>query len=219
MEAQRLRFLTSLRQEIKSPAVLSAFARVPRERFVSPEYQHLAYADTALPIGEGQTISQPLIVALMTQSLELITADRVLEVGTGSGYQAAILAELAQRVVTVERVPEIADTARDRLSELGYRNIEVHLAQEDQLGWPEGAPYDAIVVTAAAPRIPSSLLAQLRDGGRMVIPVGPKEEQELLQVRKLSDKTLIRRISYCRFVPLLGADGWPEPGKAQHRPR
>lgn len=210
MESQQAQLLAALGREIRDQRVLEAIGRVPRHLFVPPEYRYLAYEDMPLPIGAGQTISQPFIVALMTQALELAGTETVLEIGTGSGYQAAILAEIAQRVVTIERVPDLADSARARLVELGYANVEVQLASAASLGWPSEAPYDAIVVTAAAPQVPPSLLAQLREGGRMVVPVGSRWEQELLQVRKEPQGVWTRRITYCRFVPLLGPDGWPQ---------
>jgi len=209
--------LASLRREIRDERVLEAMARVPRERFAPPELQHLAYQDTPLPIGEGQTISQPFMVALMTQELVLTGNEKVLEIGTGSGYQAAVLAELARQVVTVERVSSLAARAQAMLTELGYANVEVHLAHEDRLGWPEGAPYDAILVTAAAPRVPPSLLRQLGVGGRLVVPVGTREDQDLVQVRKEEGRLHIRRVAPCRFVPLLGPDGWAEANDADGR--
>ncbi|MBI4328516.1 MAG: protein-L-isoaspartate(D-aspartate) O-methyltransferase [Chloroflexi bacterium] len=199
-----------LRRQGLDESVLTAFEKVPRERFVLPEHIYLAYEDIPLPIGEGQTISQPYIVALMTQELELGKEDRVLELGTGSGYHAAILAELAGHVVSVERLPSLAERAKKTLHSLGYTNVDVHPALPDALGWPPAAPYSAIVVSAAAPHIPRSLLVQLGEGGRMVIPVGTKSEQELLQVRKQGNQTIVRRCGGCRFVPLIGPNGWPE---------
>lgn len=173
---------------------------------------HLAYEDTALPIGEGQTISQPYIVALMVGALELRRTDKVLEIGTGSGYQAAILAELAARVVSVERLSSLADSARERLQSLGYVNVEVRLAEEG-LGWPREAPYDAIVVAAGAPRLPGELMEQLTVGGRLVIPVGlmgTMESQELMKVTRTADSFSVRTMGECRFVPLIGKGAWPE---------
>jgi protein-L-isoaspartate(D-aspartate) O-methyltransferase len=184
-------------------------ARVPRECFVSPDLRRFAYEDRPLPIGHGQTISQPLMVAMMMEVLYLQGDERVLEVGTGSGYQAALLAELASYVVTVERVPELAEQACQRLRELGYRNIEVHIAT-DALGWSEGAPYDAILVTAGAPRVPRALLQQLAVGGRLVIPVGQRRVQHLLHVAKTPRGTTVRRLGECRFVPLIGRGAWSE---------
>ena len=176
-EDERARLIEHLRTEIRDERVLAAMARVPRECFVPPEEQNFAYEDRPLPIGFDQTISQPFIIALMTEALELTGSEKVLEVGTGSGYQAAILAELARFVVTTERLPALAEAAGKALDSLGYINVEVHLAEET-LGWRAGAPYDAIMVTAAAPRLPADLLAQLAIRGRMVIPVGSRYVQD-----------------------------------------
>jgi protein-L-isoaspartate(D-aspartate) O-methyltransferase len=184
-------------------------ARVPRERFVPLEEEHLAYEDIPLPIGLDQTISQPLIIAMMTEALELTGSEKVLEVGTGSGYQAAIIAELAHSVVTTERFPALADQARKVLDSLGYTNIEIYLAEET-LGYQRKAPYDAIMVTAASPRVPTDLLAQLAIGGRMVIPVGSRNVQELYKVTKRQQKNIIQNLGGCRFVPLIGKGAWEE---------
>ena len=170
---------------------------------------HLAYEDTALPISEGQTISQPYIVALMVVALELRRTDKVLEIGTGSGYQAAILAELAARVVSVERLSSLADPARERLRSLGYANVEVLLAEEG-LGWPEQAPYDAIVVAAGTPRLPRELIEQLTVGGRLVVPVGSMELQELMKIIRTADSFTVHTMGKCQFVPLIGDGAWPE---------
>lgn len=205
--------MAELGREVRDQRVLDAIAHVPREAFVSDEMKPFAYEDAALPIGYGQTISQPLIVAIMTEALVLSGDENVLEVGTGSGYQAAVLAQLADTVVTVERVPELMETAKGRLAALGYTNVAVHQALEDQLGWPEGASYDAIIVTAAAPSAPQSLLDQMREGGRLVIPAGPRSEQELLQIVKTGGKVQARHVTFCRFVPLLGVGGWSEAGR------
>jgi len=188
-EDERARLIEHLRTEIRDERVLAAMARVPRECFVPPEEQNFAYEDRPLPIGFDQTISQPFIIALMTEALELTGSEKVLEVGTGSGYQAAILAELARFVVTTERLPALAEAAGKALDSLGYINVEVHLAEET-LGWRAGAPYDAIMVTAAAPRLPADLLAQLAIRGRMVIPVGSRYVQELFSSE-------FRRLSLC----------------------
>jgi protein-L-isoaspartate(D-aspartate) O-methyltransferase len=202
--------MAELGRQIRDQRVLDAMARVPREAFLSDEMKPFAYEDAALPTIAGQTISQPLMVALMTEALMLSGEERVLEVGTGSGYQAAVLSQLARHIVTVERVSALVETAKGRMAALGYSNVIVRQAVEDQLGWPADAPYDAIVVTAAAPRVPPSLLAQLADGGRLVVPVGSRDEQALLQVVKGKDGTVSsRHITYCRFVLLLGMDGWP----------
>jgi protein-L-isoaspartate(D-aspartate) O-methyltransferase len=181
---------------------------VPRERFVPEAARARAYGDHALSIGHGQTISQPYMVAVMTQALDLARGDRVLEVGTGSGYQAAVLAELAREVWSVERIPELADRATALLGELGYANVHVR-AGDGTLGWPEQAPFDAIVVTAGAPASPRSLLSQLAPGGgRLVAPVGDRELQHLEIVERRGADYVTRRSIGCRFVPLLGAEGW-----------
>jgi len=184
-------------------------SRVPREQFVPPESRHLAYEDMPLPIGLEQTISQPFIIALMTQALELKGGEKVLEIGTGSGYQTAILAELARYVVSVERLAPLAESAKKVLDSLGYRNIEIHLAGET-LGWPQQAPYDAIMVTAGAPRVPPELLAQLAIGGRMVIPVGSRHLQELYKLTRRRRKVVTENLGGCRFVSLIGKGAWEE---------
>ena len=208
-EAERAELIGHLRTEIKDEQVLAAMARVPRECFVPPEEQLLAYEDRPLPIGFDQTISQPFIIALMTEALELTGSEKVLEVGTGSGYQAAILAELARLVVTTERLPTLAEASKKVLDSQGYTNIEVHLAEET-LGWRAGAPYDAIMVTAAAPKVPADLLAQLAISGRMVIPVGSRYVQELHKITRHKTKNTVRNLGGCRFVALIGKDAWEE---------
>ena len=205
--AARAKLIEHLRHEIKDERVLSAMGRVPRELFISSAHQQAAYEDRPLPIELGQTISQPLIVAMMTEALELNSSEKVMEIGTGSGYQSAILAELAQRVVTIERHPELAMKARGVLDKLGYTNIEIHVA-ESTLGWHKGAPYDAIIVTAGAPKVPQDLLDQLNAGGRLVIPVGSRYEQDLLKVTKRKDKIITRSLGPCRFVHLIGKEAW-----------
>ena len=207
----RENLVRALRFEVHDERVLKAVTRVPRERFLPPDLRRYAYEDRPLPIGHGQTISQPLMVVMMTEALHLHGNERVLEVGTGSGYQAALLAELAAYVVTVERVTELAEQACLRLCGLGYRNIEVHAAG-DSLGWVEGAPYDAIAVTAGAPRVPRVLLQQLAVGGRLVIPVGERRVQQLLYVTKTPRGTMVRKLGECRFVPLIGRDAWSDEG-------
>ncbi len=194
---------------ISDSAVLAAMRQVPREEFVDPGMRELAYEDHPLPIAKGQTISQPFIVAYMTEALELTGSDRVLEVGTGSGYAAAVLSRIVDRVYSVERLEELAEDARRRLERLGYGNVVV-LVGDGSLGWPEHAPYDAIVVTAGAPRVPTPLLRQLTGGGRLVIPVGPSSLlQNLVRVRRVGDDE-VRYEELCgvRFVPLVGAEGW-----------
>lgn len=182
-------------------------SRVPREEFVPSHLIDHAYGNVPLPIGDGQTISQPLIVAEMTSALRLKSTDRVLEVGTGSGYQAAILSLLVSEVITVELIPSLADEARTRLAALGYDNVRVLQASED-LGWPAEAPYDAVMVTAGAPEVPITLVDQLVIGRNMIVPVGPLGEQDLLLVTRLEDGHGIRSLGRCAFVPLIGRDAW-----------
>jgi protein-L-isoaspartate(D-aspartate) O-methyltransferase len=208
-EAARARLIEHLSAEIKDKRVLAVMAHIPRERFVPPESRHLAYEDIPLPIGLEQTISQPFIIALMTEALELTGSEKVLEIGTGSGYQAAILAELAGLVITVERLAPLAKAAKRVLKSLGYSNIEIHLAEET-LGWLGGAPYDAIMVTAGAPRVPPDLLAQLAIGGRMIIPVGSRYLQELCKITKHKKKNKVQNLGGCRFVSLIGKNAWEE---------
>jgi protein-L-isoaspartate(D-aspartate) O-methyltransferase len=203
----REQLLAELRFDIHDPRVLAAVASVPRERFLPEDLHPYAYDNRPLPIGHGQTISQPLIVAMMTEALQLNSEDKVLELGTGSGYQAAILAELAGEVVTVERIPELAERAAALLFQLGYDNVRVHVAGET-LGWPDDAPYDGIIVTAGAPQVPRPLLEQLAPGGRLVIPVGARDVQELLQVTNTGHGLTSRRLGPCRFVPLVGSGAW-----------
>jgi len=187
---------------VKNPRVLSVLRKVERHRFVPERYLDSAYSDQPLPIGEGQTISQPYIVALMTELLELNGNEKVLEIGTGSGYQAAILAELAKEVYTIEIVESLASAAKERLSELGYQNIKVK-AGDGYLGWPEAAPFDAIIVTAAPDHIPKPLIDQLKEGGRMVVPVGT-HAQELIKIVKRSGKMETTNVIPVLFVPMTG---------------
>ncbi len=207
--ADRTRLISALSLEIHDTRVLAVMGRTPREAFVPPDQQPFAYDDRPLPIGYGQTISQPLIVALMTQYLDLTGKERVLELGTGSGYQTAILAQLAARVVSVERIPDLAEKATRVLDIMGYGNIEVHIA-EDTLGWSAGAPYDAIIATAGAPCVPDELVAQLAIGGRLVIPVGSRYTQELVKVTRREKGNLVENLGGCRFVPLIGRGAWEE---------
>ncbi len=183
--------------------VLEALGRVPRECFLASADRDLAYADRALAIECGQTISQPYIVALMTEALELEHTTRVLEIGTGSGYQTAVLAELASHVVTIERHGELSRCASRVLGELGYRNIDF-IVGDGSRGWPEQAPYERILVTAAAPRVPPALIEQLAEGGLLVLPVGGDEVQDLQVIRKRGDKLHVRSLTACRFVRLVG---------------
>ena len=209
LEEAKRRLLDRLRSEIKSPGVIDAMERVPREAFVPETSLHLAYEDIPLPIGEGQTISQPYIVAAMIGALELRRTDKVLEIGTGTGYQAALLAELAADIFSVERIELLADSARQRLESLGYSNIEVCLATSE-LGWPGESPYDAIIVAAGAPTLPRGLMNHLAVGGRMIIPVGSQDSQELMKVVRAESSFAVRTLGSCRFVPLIGAGAWPE---------
>jgi protein-L-isoaspartate(D-aspartate) O-methyltransferase len=207
LERARQSLLKHLEYEIADNRVVEAMKRVPREAFVSQEQYHAAYDDRPLSIGFGQTISQPFIVALMVQALELRGDEKVLELGAGSGYEAAILAELTQKVVTVECIPELAESAKQVLAQLGYSNIEVRVAGRT-LGWPDGAPYDAIIVSAGAPTVPQVLLEQLTWNGRLVIPVGSRWQQELLRVTKLKKRNNIENLGGCYFVPLIGEGAW-----------
>jgi protein-L-isoaspartate(D-aspartate) O-methyltransferase len=207
LQEDRVRLFKHLDWEIRDKQVISAMKKVPREKFVPPEYYNFAYDDRPLSIGFGQTISQPFIVALMIQALELKGDEKVLEVGTGSGYVAAILAELSNKVITVECIPELVNSASLLLKNLGYHNIEVHLSN-DTLGWLNEAPYDAIIVSAGAPSIPRILFGQLSWGGRLVIPVGSRWEQKLLKVSRNKEGEVIEDLGACYFVPLINKDAW-----------
>jgi protein-L-isoaspartate(D-aspartate) O-methyltransferase len=191
-----------------SPRLLEAMGAVARHEFVPATAQASAYSDEPLPIGGGQTISQPFMVALMTKALLLTGAERVLEIGGGCGYQAAVLSLLAREVIVVELQPELARAARERLARLGYANVRVEEG-DGSLGWPAGAPYDAILVSAAAPAIPPPLIEQLAEGGRLVIPVGGSDRQDLLRIIKRAGGLAQESLCACRFVPLLGRHGWP----------
>lgn len=192
---------------IADQRVLRAMQEVPRHLFVPEAYRASAYEDCPLPIGQGQTISQPYIVALMLEALELSGHERVLEVGTGSGYQAALLGQLAQHVTTVEIIPELAQSARELLNRLAYHTVEV-VAANGSIGWKAKAPYDAIIVAAASPLVPPSLIEQLKEGGRLLLPVGPRHEQHLLRVRKRGGIAITEDLGECAFVPLVGKEGW-----------
>lgn len=191
--------------------VLSAMRRIPREFFIPLEDRALAYEDRALPIGLGQTISQPFIVAYMTEQLEVRPAARVLEIGTGSGYQTAILTHLAAYVYTIERVAALQDRARTSLAKLKIENVSFRLA-DGSLGWPEQQPFDRIIVTAAAPKPPPTLTAQLVDGGLMIIPVGGADEQTILRVERFGTRLIETPMLACRFVRLIGQEGWSMEG-------
>jgi protein-L-isoaspartate(D-aspartate) O-methyltransferase len=199
---------------IRCEAVLAAMGEVPREMFVPADQQHLAYRDQAVPLSRGQTISQPYMVAVMTEALQLRPEDRVLEIGTGSGYQTAVLCQLAAAVFTVERIPSLAQTAQEILLKLGCTNTRF-LVGDGTLGWPDEAPFDAILVTAGAPGAPTPLKSQLaEEGGRLVVPVGDRFVQELVRITRRGDSFDWQDLLSCRFVPLLGAEGWEEPGIA-----
>jgi len=195
------------RRGIQDQRVLEAMSRIPREEFVPAEWRARAYEDEPLPIGGGQTISQPYMVAVMLASLELKASDKVLEIGTGCGYQAAILSCLGKEVYSVEIRPDLARTAAERLKKLGFANVHVH-SGDGSAGWAEFAPYDAIVVAAAAPLLPEPLLQQLAEGGRLVAPVGDSFQQNLVCVRKQANAISYEWHEGCRFVPLVGRFGW-----------
>jgi len=197
------------RRGISDPRVLEAMGKVPRHLFVPEGYQDSAYDDRPLPIGEGQTISQPYMVAIMTESLELKGRERVLEIGTGSGYQAAILAELARELFTMERIPSLTQNAQKVLREQGYKNIFFRTGDGSR-GWPEEAPFDGIIVTAGAPEIPPTFKSQLAEGGRLVIPTGPRYTQTLYKLTRQGDHFAEEDITGCVFVPLVGEYGWEE---------
>jgi protein-L-isoaspartate(D-aspartate) O-methyltransferase len=195
------------RRDIDDERVLAAMERVPRERFVSPELRRRAYDDAALPIGGGQTISQPYMVAAICSALELTGRERVLDVGTGSGYQAAVLAELAAEVDTIERLPELADQARANLESAGYRQVRVHVGDGSR-GLPDRAPFDAIAVAAAAPDLPLTLYEQLEPRGRLVVPVGERGVQQLEVIVRSPEGPAVLHSVPCRFVPLVGEEGF-----------
>lgn len=194
---------------IKDPRVLEAMGKVPRHLFVEEALIGEAYNDHPLPIGNKQTISQPYIVALMTEALELTGTEKTLEIGTGSGYQTAVLAELTRTVFTVERVKSLMVNARDLLNKLGYKNI-LYKAFDGTLGWQQYKPYDAIIVTAGAPKIPQPILQQLAEGGRLIVPVGNRYSQELIRVTRRKGRNIQQNLGGCRFVDLVGLHGWKE---------
>ena len=199
---------------VSSKQVLDAMNRIPREAFLPESLSEFAYDDTPLSIGEGQTISQPYIVALMIEALMLNGGEKVLEIGTGSGYAAAVLAQIASEVYSIERIAPLVQSARIALAKIGCENVQV-IHADGTLGWPEQAPYDAIVVTAGGPDVPESLRSQLRIGGRLVIPVGiDSQSQKLVRVKRLSEKEFITEdLASVRFVPLIGKQGWTESGE------
>lgn len=193
---------------IRDAATLAAMETVPRHLFVPSDARSYAYSDGPLPIGEGQTISQPYIVALMTQAAELTPASIVLEIGTGSGYAAAVLSRIAQEVYTIERLPHLAERAEATLKEIEYQNVHIKV-DDGTLGWAEKGPFDAIIVTAGAPTVPAAYVEQLKPSGRIIIPVGDSFAQHLLRLRKTKDNLYTQEIlEYVRFVPLIGKNGW-----------
>ena len=194
---------------VKNLSVLEAMSRVPRHLFAQDSLQHRAYGDTPLPIGENQTISQPYIVGAMTEALALKGEERVLEIGTGSGYQTAIIAELCRQVFTIERLNNLSRKAQNILEGLNYMNI-VFKMFDGTYGWPDQAPFDAILITASAPEIPDSLVKQLGDGGRLVAPIGGADKQKLVVLTKKGDRVSRRDLVNCKFVPLIGKYGWPQ---------
>ena len=194
---------------IKDLHLLEVMSRVPRHLFTLDSFQHRSYGDTPLPIGENQTISQPYIVAVMTAALELKGDERVLEIGTGSGYQTAVVAELATQVFTIERINSLSRTAQKTLDALGYSNI-VFKMFDGTYGWPDQAPFDAIIVTASAKEIPEALIKQLGEGGRLVAPAGDADKQKLVLLTKKGERVNRKKIGDCKFVPLVGKYGWPE---------
>lgn len=199
---------------IRDPRVLEAMSTVLRHEFVPPESAFAAYEDRALPIGEWETISQPYIVALMTEAAAVRPGDCILEVGTGTGYQAAVLSHLGAQVHTIERNPALAQAARARLERLGYGDSVEVLTGDGSRGYPPAAPYDAILVTAAAPQAPQALLDQLADGGRLVVPIGSRMEQELQLIVKAGDRVRTHALTACQFVPLIGEQAWPKGGRS-----
>ncbi len=208
LQEAKTQLFKHLAWEIRDTRVVDAMQRVPREQFVPPAYHDSAYDDRPLSIGYGQTISQPYIVAMMIEALELTETDKVLEVGSGSGYVSAILGQLADRVIGVEIVPELADFAAATLAELGYNNVDIKLVPKSSLGYLPEAPYDAIIVSAGAPSVPQLLLAQLKWHGRLVIPVGSRWQQNLVKITRLPEGDTVEDLGACYFVPLLGEGAW-----------
>lgn len=204
---QKTRLFNKLRKEIKDDRILSAMMGVPRENFINSDMREKAYDDVALPIGYGQTISQPLMVAIMVSALMVGRSDNVLEIGTGSGYQTAILSRLANTVDSLDRIPELLSSASVKLKELNCKNVKL-LTAGVSLGCEQRGPYDAIIVSAAAPKLPNSLLEQLKNGGRLVIPVGSQDSQELMRIIRDIEDYSVHVLTSCKFVPLIGKDAW-----------
>tara|TARA_B000000460_G_scaffold248994_1_gene228132 strand:+ start:219 stop:893 length:675 start_codon:yes stop_codon:yes gene_type:complete len=204
---QKTRLFNKLRKEIKDERILSTMMSVPREDFINSNMREKAYDDVALPIGYGQTISQPLMVAMMVSALMVGRSDNVLEIGTGSGYQTAILSRLANSVDSIDRIPELLSSATVKLEDLNCKNVKL-LTAEVSLGCERRGPYDAIIVSAAAPKLPNSLLEQLKNGGRLVIPVGSQDSQELMRIIRNVEDYSVHVLTSCKFVPLIGKDAW-----------
>lgn len=207
-EQARAEMARTIYWRVDDDRIVEAFATVPREEFIQPSSVDAAYQDSALPIAEGQTISQPTMIAIMLAAARLQPLDNVLDVGTGSGYQAALLSQIVDNVVGVERLPTLVEQSTATLARLGYDNVVVHQAHEGVLGWPETAPYDAILVAAASPRVPESLVDQLAMGGRLIIPVGSAFSQELVRVTKSPSGLRTSNLGGCVFVPLIGHQAW-----------
>jgi protein-L-isoaspartate(D-aspartate) O-methyltransferase len=206
------------RRGVHDPRVLDAMREVPREAFVAPDFQDFAYEDNALPIAEGQSISQPYIVAAMLEAAELEAGNTVLEIGAGSGYAAALLSHIARKVYAIERRAALTEAARERLRAQGCDNVELKTG-DGSTGWPEASPFDAIIVSAGVPRIPEALKTQLAFGGRLVVPVGGLDEQHLIRLKRLGEDVFERDdLGAVRFVKLIGADGWEEPARTSTRP-
>lgn len=204
------------RRGVRDPAILKAMREVPREAFVDADFQDAAYEDRALPIAEDQSISQPYIVAVMLEAAELKSPDRVLEIGAGSGYAAAIIARVASHVFAIERQAILAEAARERLRALGSHNVEMKTGDGSR-GWPERAPFDAIIVSAGAPRVPNALKDQLAEGGRLVIPIGTADEQRLLRLVRRGSRFRESDLGAVRFVPLIGTGGWEDERPADRK--
>lgn len=208
-EARRCMIFEQIHQRgVQDPRVLDAMDAVPRERFVPDHLRHAAYDDQALPIADGQTISQPYIVAYMTAQLDVRPTDRVLEIGTGTGYQCAVLARLARDVYSIERIESLHLAAHDRLARLELANVHLRVG-DGTLGWPEEAPFDRVMITAGAPEVPPRVLDQLADGGRLVAPLGGDDQQRIVIVQRRGDRLIETPLIACRFVKLIGESGWP----------
>ena len=203
----QLKLLQEIDVSISDKSILKVLSKVPRQMFVPQKYYYSAYENVPLPIGDDQTISQPLIVCIMIELLELKYTDKVLDIGSGSGYQTAFLAELSSKVVGVERIKRLVDSSKRCMSKLGYKNVEIYQAQQE-LGYPESAPYDAIIVGAAAPKLPLQLIDQLSPKGRLVVPVGDRKRQQIVKVVKTEKSYQLSTYGDCRFVPLIGKGAW-----------